>query len=332
MELRDALPKFRAAGTRLYAISYDEPEALAAFAETYGIDYPLLSDVDSAVIRRFGILNTEIPPGNLPAYGVPYPGTYVTDESGRVVAKFFHDSYKKRDSPENLIDAALGRIVMDPATPSVSRGGDDVRVTTFVQGGRGTIRQGLVRRLVVRFEPADGLHLYGEPVPEGMIATRVEVSGPEGLVTLPPLLPPTRPLRLAGTDLTLHVWDGAFDVAVPFYPRAELVSECRPLDHDSVPIDVTVHYQACDDTTCLLPRTETFRLDVGLEPVEMPNLAFHGDTGQRVSEMDGAPHLRRLIRRQLRRHPLGVLRSILQMIRLNLAGRRRQRASDAGSG
>jgi hypothetical protein len=194
-----------------------------------------------------------------------------------------------------------------------------VQTSVFVSGGRGTLRQGIVRKLVVRFVLRDGIHLYGEPVPDGMVATRVEVAGPEGLVTLDPILPPTHPLRLDALDLTLHVWDGSFDIAVPFYPRAELVSECRPLDVDSVPIDVTVRYQACDDATCLIPRIERFRLEVGLEPVDMPNLSFHGDTGQRKSALNGAPHMRRLILRQLRHHPIGVLRSIFSMVRLRIA-------------
>ncbi len=230
-----------------------------------------------------------------------------------------------RDSAESLLDAALGEVLGGHAAEPATGGDDDVRVEAFVHGGRGTLRQGIVRKLVVRFTLRDGLHVYGEPVPEGMMATRVEVSGPEGLVTLDPIVPPTRPLRLEGLDLTLNVWDGVVDIAVPFYPRAELVSECRPLDHESVPVDVTVHYQACDDASCFAPKTERFPLDVGLEPVDMPDLAFHGETGQRKSAMEGAPHLRRLILRQLRRHPLGALRSIAQQIGLRIGAMRRTR-------
>ncbi len=285
----------------------------------------MLSDAGSEVIRRYGILNTALKPGDIPAYGVPWPGTYVTDEHGVVVEKFFHDSYKKRDSAESLIDAALGGVLAGPDDTPLTGGDDDVRIETFVHGGRGTLRQGIVRKLVVRFSLGDGLHVYGEPVPEGMVATRVEVSGPDGLVTLDPEVPPTRPLRLDGLDLTLNVWDDGVDIVVPFYPRAELVSECRPVDHDSVPIDVTVHYQACTDTSCLAPRTEHFTLDVGLEPVDMPDLAFHGETGQRKSTMDGAPHFRRLLLRQLRSHPLGFARSIFHQIALRVSAARRSR-------
>ena len=84
----------------MYAISYDDSEALIEFAEKQGIQFPLLSDIDSKVIRQFGILNEQVTRNDALLYGIPYPGVYVTDEGGVLVAKFFHDSYKKRESPE----------------------------------------------------------------------------------------------------------------------------------------------------------------------------------------------------------------------------------------
>ena len=41
----------------LAAISYDPPETLAAFSQQRGITFPLLSDVGSATIKTYGILN-----------------------------------------------------------------------------------------------------------------------------------------------------------------------------------------------------------------------------------------------------------------------------------
>ena len=67
---------------------------------------------------------------------------------------------------------------------------------------------------------------------------------------------------LKGTDVELQVWSGTVDIRVPIYPIGELVSEVRPLDHDSVLVEVAVRYQACDDTTCLLPKSETLVLDL----------------------------------------------------------------------
>ncbi|MBT5192891.1 MAG: peroxiredoxin family protein [Rhodospirillaceae bacterium] len=60
--MRDAYDKFQAAGIKLYAISYDDREVLAAYAEAEEIPFPLLSDIDSEVIRRYGILNTQVKP------------------------------------------------------------------------------------------------------------------------------------------------------------------------------------------------------------------------------------------------------------------------------
>lgn len=325
MELRDAHAKFLESGVKLYAISYDDVAALKAFSESYEIPYPLLSDTNSVVIRNYGILNTEVEPGDLPVYGVPFPGCFVTDEKGVVVEKFFHDTYKRRESAEILLDSALGKFLVPEESPDARGGDEEIRISAFLRGGRGTLRQGIQRQLVVRFELRDGLHIYGEPVPEGMVATTIEVEGPPGLVTEDPILPPTETLHLETLGLDLQVWSGVVDIAIPLYPTSELVSECRPLERESAGIDLRLRYQACDERSCFPPRSETLHLEVGIEPVDMPNLAFHGDTGQWKSSMDGAPHMRRLVLRQLRRHPLGALRSIFRQIRMQRAARRRQR-------
>ena len=80
---------YRAADVRLYALSYDEPDALADYAAAHDTTFTMLSDPDSEVIRSFGILNTLIPPDDHPWYGLPFPGSYVVDADGTIVAKFF---------------------------------------------------------------------------------------------------------------------------------------------------------------------------------------------------------------------------------------------------
>ena len=242
-----------------------------------------------------------------------------------VVAKFFHDTYKKRDSPETLVDAALGKIVLSEDAPQVTAGDPEVRVTVAVQGGKGSIRQGIIRRLVVRFELSEGLHLYGRPVPEGMIPTSVSVEGPPGLVIEEPEYPPTTPLHLASLDLELPVWSGSFDVVVPFYPVGELASETRPLDADRSSVEVTVRYQACDDDQCLLPKTEKLKLDLAMDVIDVPSVGLHMGHGQREASFDGTPHLRRMILRTLRRNPLGVAKFILKNFRLEREARKRRR-------
>jgi hypothetical protein len=298
---------------------------LREFTEKQSIPYPLLSDVDSEVIDLYRIRNTQVQGGDAFLDGIPFPGVYVTDADGVVVAKFFHDSYKKRDSPELYIDAALGRATLAENAPSEAGGDDDVQLTVALHGGRGTIRQGIRRHVVVRFELGEGLHVYGEPVPEGMIPSSVTVTGPPGLVVEDPILPPTTPLRLESMGVELQVWSGTVDLAVPVYAVGELASETRPLDTDTIEIEVAVRYQACTDDTCLLPRTETFTLSVPLDVVDIPAIALHQGHGQREGAYDGTPHLRRLFLRKVKASPLGFLRFVGKSIRLELAARKRKR-------
>ncbi len=260
-------------------------------------------------------------------YGIPFPGVYVCDENGVVIAKFFHDSYKKRDSAESLIAAALGKQVIEDSAPQASSDDEDIRITAAVIGGTGSVRQGVIRNLVVRFELGDGLHIYSDPVPQGMVATRVEVSGPPGFTTLPVQTPATEHLHLESMGVDLQVWSNTVDIVIPFYAKGELASETRPLDGESVDIEVSVRYQACTDNECLLPRTETFNLTLPLDVTDVPRLGFHTGHGQREGNYDSTPALRRLFWRKLKANPLGLPKFILKSIRLEREARKRAKAA-----
>lgn len=313
VEMQRSLPQFEAAGIKLYAVSYDEPEALADFAKHHGIEYPLLSDHDSRVIREYGILNTQIPEHQVPFYGVPFPGTYVTDEEGRVVAKFFPRQIAMRESAETFIDSALGHILIGEGDVQAAGGDEDIRINVAFRGGAGSFRLGLQRRVVVRFELPEGLHIYGPPVPEGMVATSVEISGPKDLRVEAPVLPPTKTLHLDDLDIDLQVWSGTVDIVVPVWAGDELAPLKDGGGPRQVGIDVSVRYQACDSRSCRIPQSETFRLQVPVEPATLPRLPiFRGY--QPSSTMPTIKHLQRMIRRGLSRNPWTALRSIGYLI------------------
>jgi hypothetical protein len=321
--LRDAYGKFAEHNIALYAVSYDDQDSLAQFCSGQAIPYPLLSDMDSAVIRQYGILNTEVSVDDAFLHGIPFPGAYVCDEEGKVIAKFFHDSYKKRDSAESLLDAALGRIVLDDTAPRVEAADEEIKLTVAVHGGKGSVRQGVLRKVLVRFDLPESLHIYGEPVPDGMVATTVSVAGPPGFITQATKFPPTQNLHLEVMNVDLNVWSGQVDIVVPFYPVGELVSETRPLDSEQIDIEVTVRYQACTDSECLLPRTQTFTLTLAMDVIDTPRLSIHAGHGQREGDFDSGPAMRRLLWRKVKKRPLGFLKFIFRQIYLELAARRR---------
>ena len=91
----------RALGLGLVAISYEPVETLETFSDSRGITFPLISDPGSAIIKRYGLFNESIEPGNR-ASGVPHPGTLVVDRNGVVTARFFEEAYQKRNTGRSM--------------------------------------------------------------------------------------------------------------------------------------------------------------------------------------------------------------------------------------
>ncbi len=215
---------FEAAGVAVYALSYDEPEALADFAAKHGITFTFLSDPDSEVITEFGILNTLIPPDDHPWHGIPFPGAYIIDSEGIIRSKFFEGRLAIRASGDQLLRAVAGEppalpddgvlAALEAAAGSAEFGEVAVRVWTKARH----LPPGIVADLIVEFTPPTGWHVYGEPVPRGMVATAVKLD-----------------------------------------------------DAREVTISGVVRWQACDDTTCSVPRTHRFALRLPSGPIAMPH-------------------------------------------------------------
>lgn len=303
VELQAAMPMFAEAGIKLYAISYDELGALEDFTAAHGITYELLADEGSRVIREFGLLNHHVTEEQVPFHGIPFPGTYLVGADGLITAKSFHQSLAQRESPEGLIDAALGELLLRPAEPIAAATGDaGIGFSLTYHGGGGVIRGGAIRNLVVSIDLPDGLHIYDEPVPSGMVATTFTVAGPIGLRSLPVEKPLTEPLDLPGAG-ELQVWSGRVDFVLPVWATEEIVSLMRTDHPDAVTIDVDVAYQACDDEACRLPRTERLSVEVPVAASIGPDLKNGDMPGLEVTTMDTNKWLGVMVKRGLAATP-----------------------------
>ncbi len=109
MELEQSLPALKQRGLGLAALSYDSPAILKNFAERRQITFPLLSDPESKIIHEFGLLNESVPKGMF--YGIPYPGTFVLDSKGVVIAKYFEDDYTQRFTASDILVKQFGPAV-----------------------------------------------------------------------------------------------------------------------------------------------------------------------------------------------------------------------------
>lgn len=281
---------FRTAGVRLYALSYDEPDALADYAKAHDTTFTMLSDPDSEVIRSFGILNTLIPPDEHPWYGLPFPGSYVIDADGTIVAKFFEHNFAVRSGPEQLLAAALGQEFEVPDPSSEGPGG---RVSADVQIDGDRLPMGVTRQIVATLRVPVGQHLYSEPVPDGLVAAAIELGDLDGILSYELVAPPTSPLTLTGSGETLQVYEG--DVVL----RLPVTQNARKMQKDDegrfVTISGRVRWQACDDAECFLPESMpfSFRVEAGF-----PVLGDMGPGVGRVPAMNGAQHFQRLIDRR----------------------------------
>ena len=256
MELQNHKAESDTEGVKLFAISYDSVEVLGRFADHYGIEYPVLSDVDSKVIRDFGILNTLVQPHETEYYDIPYPGSYLVDESGTVVAKFFNRQYQVRESAPSMIRMGFNLPIDLASFSHAEAGATGVTVHASLMERELHPRQRSF--IYVTLELDEALHVYGDPIPDGYIKTSVVATGTEGLEFGEPQFPPTKPFKIEGIDDEFYTFDGQVEIVVPVVSTIREVGDAE--------IGLTVSFQACTGEMCYLPRTEKLRLGLTTAP------------------------------------------------------------------
>ena len=235
----------------MFAISYDSVAILSSFANAHGIEYSLLSDEGSHIMRKLGLINERVQDDHA-VYGIksssrhvnlPYPGIFVLDEAGRITNKVFYESYRERDTGAGLIGETLG-IFVNGNGNELSADGQSVRVRASLDSPTYSAFQRL--HLTIECEVAPGFHVYGDPIPPGYVPLSVEVAPIPGLELHPIRWPVPHPFSVAGLDEKFFVHEGTVRGVLPFSFTAP------PGAGDHV-LNVTVKYQACSAATCLPP-------------------------------------------------------------------------------
>jgi len=75
----------------------DEQKDSAELAAKLGLTFPLLSDPKQTAIRAFGVLDENT--------GVAWPTVFVVGRDGKIAARFFTESYKKRATTSDVLGA-----------------------------------------------------------------------------------------------------------------------------------------------------------------------------------------------------------------------------------
>jgi hypothetical protein len=262
VELESQKEALRSRGLGLAAISYDSLEILRSFADRRKITFPLLSDPDSSIIKRFGIQNEADYPAGDRAHGVPYPGTFVTDANGVVRWRLFETRYAERRTAGSFL-------ALSGAAPAAAAG--EVRTAAF------TLRTGASNHeaapgqrltLVLDFEMKPGMHAYAPGV-SGYRPLRLKLDAQPLVTAHDPVFPPSRPFVFVPLEETVPVFEGRFRVTqdVTLAGGREL-SEALTSADPRLELTGSLEYQACSDERCYPPASLPLRWTVKLLPLD----------------------------------------------------------------
>jgi peroxiredoxin len=104
---RDSTAKLNSLKAQVIGISVDSVYTLKVFAQTYGIEFPLLSDFNKKVIRMYGVMQD--PWVNLGYKGVSKRSVFVVDGRGILRYKWVTDA-PGEEPPYDQVISALAKI------------------------------------------------------------------------------------------------------------------------------------------------------------------------------------------------------------------------------
>ena len=216
------------------------------------------------VIRRYGLLNTQVAPDQK-AYGVPYPGTLVLDTQRHVIARFFEPTYRTRMTGKTLA-LRLGPGTDAAAVSALRVAGDHLDATLRVSDA--VVAPGQEFMVTLDVALPEGVHVYA-PGNHGYRPLRL-VLDPDTLFTArPATYPPAEDYYFKPLDEHVPVFAGDFRVLVPVALEAS-----RPLAERArepgatVTLNAHLEYQACDDAVCFIPASIPVQVTLGLRPLE----------------------------------------------------------------
>jgi hypothetical protein len=262
VELEHDLPRIKAQGLGLAAISYDSPAILKNFAERRAITFPLLSDPESEIIRSFGILN-ESAPKNTPFWGIPNPGTYMLDRQGKVISKYFVDDFRERDTAGEILVKQLGIRTDDAHSTSETK-----YFTVSTSSSNGLVHQGQHIELSVDLDLKPKMHVYAPGVHEGYIPIEWKMAESPGFKAPAMEYPHPQVLRLDAIKETVPVYLGQVrllrDIVIGDDPKVKPLLDAN----NELVVEGTLRYQVCDDRECYLPATLPLRWVLHFEPLD----------------------------------------------------------------
>lgn len=243
------------------AISYDSVAILKFFSDRQKIEFPLLADPDSQVIRKYKVLNSEGFGRNL---GLARPGYFFIDTQGVIREKFFEAKYRERITGNGLLAKLfpeLGEEVTDTvAAPHMQ--------LTAGQSDRVVISGNLITLTANVSLPPD-VHVYA-PGTKGYKPIRLVIDPLPELEVRSASYPHAKILFLPAIKESVPVFEGKFAIRQELKVNAAsgFAMALGP-EGKKVTIKGKLEYQACDSKICFLPTSVPIQWQLQILPLDM---------------------------------------------------------------
>jgi len=284
IELQNRVQDLKARGLGVAVISYDPVEILSAFTKQHGISFLMLSDVGSATIKRYGILNTvamelagpnakdpaiaddiktyvSVFGGNARMAGIAFPGTFMLDRSGRVTSRFFEDSYITRTTVASVLLRA-GRNASPVSATKIATEYLDVTAypsdTSIAPGNRITLAFDIV--------PHAGVHVYA-PGALGYRVIDVKLDAEPAFRVFPTKYPPSQIYFFKPLKERVPVYERPFTLQQDVELDGMPTSQAALRGKETVSLSGRLNYQACDAQICFNPVSVPMSWTFTLRPI-----------------------------------------------------------------
>jgi AhpC/TSA family/Disulphide bond corrector protein DsbC len=244
--LEKAKEVFRKNGLGACAISYDKPDILRRFARAKNISIPLLSDPDSRIIRDFSILNTTIPEDST-ARGIPFHGTFLVDEAGVVVSKFFDENSKHSMGP--MFTQLFGSSC-NTHQKVVER--DNLALKYYASSDSALAGDRVT--LIAELSLNENVHIYAPSV-KNYLPLELELISSSGFSSYPVKYPLAKTLYLPVIRERVPVYRGTIQLSQRIIISSCPTSLLKSINRDGdLLVQGTLRYQACDTKICYVPQ------------------------------------------------------------------------------
>ena len=254
------MPRFEQQGLKFAAISYDSEEILKFFSDLHKIDYPMLADPDSRIIRAYSVFNEE---ATGMQKGFARPGYFFIDPAGMIREKFFEAKYRERLTGNSLLSKlfpVLGEEVVDTVEAPHLQVALEQSDRAAVPGARIT--------LAAEIRLPQDVHIYA-PGAQGYKPTRLVIDPMPQMEFKLAVYPPAKILYLPAINEKVPVFEGTLRISqdVKVSSAADFWGSLGK-EGKTFTISGKLEYQPCDNTICYLPTSVPLKWQIRVLPLD----------------------------------------------------------------